>query len=193
MAPEKKIRPPATLNGASWGDSNAKKLMAQDLIDGFIPLEGPVNTEELFNRLYADHPFFDNFPFDKTRYDARLRTLRTQVVNFKKWADYDAKAILEDFKVYPPDRVNVRGELRFDGSEAQALLKADVANKLYETMKPKELWQSREEYHTKFSLKKFRKHLDQMKESEKRYVDNGKKYTKNVIGNKEFSRLSLGG
>ena len=139
MAPETKDRPPATLNGASWGDSDAKKLMAQDIIDGFIPQEGPVNTEELFNRLYVGHPFFENFPFDKTRYDARLRSLRTQVATFKKWADYDSKAISEDFKVYPPDRVNVRGEIRFDGSQAQASLKNDVANKLYETMTPTEL------------------------------------------------------
>ena len=86
-------RPPATLNGAKWISSDARKLMAQDILDGYIPLEGPVDIEDLYNRLYSDHPLFTDFPFDKKRYADRLKTLRTQVYQFKKWANYNEKAL----------------------------------------------------------------------------------------------------
>lgn len=55
---EKKTRPPASLNGAKWKTSKAKQLVAQDIIDGLIPMEGPLDVDEIFHRLYSDHNFF---------------------------------------------------------------------------------------------------------------------------------------
>ena len=186
---ESKPRPAASLNGAKWIASDARKLMAQDIIDGFIPTEGKINSKEIYDTLYRDHPFFANFPFDKVRYDNRLKTLRNQVGSFKRWADFDSKAIEHDLQIYPHQN-DIRGEPRWEGSEAQALLIQDVANKVHVGKKPSELqmMEGREAYQ-QFSLKKFRKHLDQLQQDEKVYVDNGHKYTKNVIGNEEFSRI----
>ena len=108
---------------------------------------------------------------------------------FKKWANYDEKALQADRLVYPIKDKDIRGEPRWEGSQAQALLKEDVANKIHENMEPKELRQmaGREAYQ-QFSLTKFRKHLDQAKQDEKQYVDNGHKYTRNVIGDEDLSR-----
>ena len=35
-------RPPASLNGADWGSSEAKHLMAQDMLDGLVPIDQPI-------------------------------------------------------------------------------------------------------------------------------------------------------
>ena len=164
--------------------------MAQDIIDGYVPTTGPVNSLSLYKSLWEGHPFFADFPYDRTRYDRRLKTLRNQVENFKKWADYDSKALDADLQLYP-NETDIRGEPRWAGSEAQAMLKEDVANKVHVGMKPKDLrlMPGKEEYQ-KFSLTKFRKHLDQAIQDEKAYVDNGHKYSKNIIGNKEYSRIT---
>lgn len=184
-----KARPPATLNGAKWGSSDAKKLMAQDIIDGLIPEEGPVDIDEVYKTLYEGHELFKNFPYNRERYKARLDTLRTAVKTFKYWADFDAKAIASDLLICPPSAKNIRGEPRWEGSAAQEQLEEDVAAGLDAGMKPKEMQETREVYQ-EFSLTKFRKHLDQVRQARKSYVDNGKKYKKNVHGSKELSRLN---
>ena len=73
--------------------------MAQDIIDGFIPEDGPLDVEEVYKTLYADHELFVNFPFSKERYKARLDTLRKAVKTFKYWADFDSKAIASDLLI----------------------------------------------------------------------------------------------
>ena len=162
--------------------------MAQDILDGCTPIEGPVNSKELHKTLCADHPLFATFPFDTSRHDRRLKTLRDQVYQFKKWADYDETDLQANLLVCPI-KEDIGGDPRWDGSEAQELLKADVADKACENMKPKDLRMTREAC-VQFSLKKFRKHLDQAKQDEKACVDNGHKYSKNVIGNKDLSRAA---
>ena len=71
MPPKKKTapkpKPKATLNNADWKSSDAKKLMAQDVIDGLIPLTGHVDVREMYDSLYKDHPLFKNFPFVQDR------------------------------------------------------------------------------------------------------------------------------
>jgi hypothetical protein len=57
-------RPPASFNDANWKTSKAKQLIAQDIIDGRVPVEGNIDIEELFQREYAGHDYFKNFPFD---------------------------------------------------------------------------------------------------------------------------------
>ena len=191
MTPTKKKPecPPATLNGAQWISSDARKLMAQDTLDGCTPLEGPVDPEEIYHRLCHNHAFFANFPFDKIRHDARLKTLRNQVRTFKKWATHDDKALQADRQTHPFKK-DIRGNPRWEGSEAQALLKEDVKNKVHENMTPQELRLSREACQH-FTVSKFRKHLDQAKQDEKAHVDNGHRHSKNGIGDANLSRITI--
>ena len=182
-------KPPATLNGAKWISSDARKLMAQDIIDGLIPEEGPVDVDELWKNLYAEHELFVNFPYSKERYKARLDTLRKAVKTFKYWADFDSKAIASDLLICPPSEKDVRGDPRWEGSAAQEQLEEDVILGLDVGKTPMELRATRAMYQ-EFSVTKFRKHLDQVKQTRKSYVENGKKYKKNIHGSKELSRLN---
>lgn len=168
----KKKRPPATLNGALWQGSDAKNMIAQDIIDGHIPpYPTAINVEEIFEELYSGHPYFDNFPFDRTRYRGRIQSLRKAVQKHSGWATFDDQALLHDLGLRPPAARNVRGQLRWDGSEAQRLLPIDIANKkhLEEAFNtPKKLWASNIEY-LKFDLNVFRGHIDQCKQALKEF------------------------
>jgi len=185
-------RPPATLNGAVWRTSEAKQLMAQDIIDKLVPIEGVIDSEELYNRMYVNQPEFKNFPFDKVRYDGRIDRLRAAIKRLKYWAVYDAAAVARDRALHPPPAVNIRGQLRWNGSEAQKLLKIDIANGLHEQMAPRFLRMTKDEY-KEFELPVFRKHIDQTKQALKPF---GRKtpgqinHNKRKLGNKDKSRIN---
>lgn len=179
-------RPPATLNDAKWKTSKAKEKMAQDMIDGKIPLEGKIDSKEIYDRLYAKNTLFKDFPYDKVRYDRRMKTLRGAILRLQHWADYDNKAIVEDLQKYPKKATNIRGEPRWEGSAAEKFLKKDVDDGLHLGKDLKELWATRDEYKA-FTKTVFRKHIDQEKQSRKTYKDGGKRYTRNIYGNKDLS------
>ena len=187
-----KKKPPATLNNAVWKSSDARHLIAQDIIDGRIPPLGtPINPTEIFYRLYGDdHPYFKNFPFDHERYKTRIESLRETVDSLGYWAKFDDQALLHDLALRgPPATHNIRGQLRWDGSAAQGLLKADVANKAHVGVRPKVLWQSRPEYQL-FDLTVFRKHIDQCKQAEKEWgqTPGQSKHNKRKVGGEEYKR-----
>lgn len=193
---EKPPRPPATLNGANWGGSNAKNLIAQDIIDGHIPaLPTQINVEDIFENLYSGHPYFDNFPFDKERYRTRIQSLRAAVEKHSRWASFDDQALLHDIALNPTATHDVRGHLRWDGSEAQRLLPIDLANNKHmenEFNTPKKLWLSNPEY-TKFTLTVFRGHIDQCKQAAKEFGQTPgqakkKKKNKKRLGGAKYMR-----
>jgi hypothetical protein len=139
--------------------------------------------------LYKDHELFKNFPFVKERYQDRINTLRTAIKRSYTWAEYDNKAVVEDLEKHPLKQSNVKGEPRWEGSEAQRLLKLDVDNGVHLQAnydKPSKLRDSREAY-KEFGKEKFWKHLYQEIKSRKGHVGNHK-YTRNVFGRKDLSR-----
>ena len=162
--------------------------MAQDIFDGHIPGgDGPIDYDEIHNRLYRDHPLFANFPYDRTRFKARLDPLRQIVGKLKRWSDFDADALAQDRTKHPAPNQDIHGEPRWDGSEAQRLLKLDIDHGNHVGKKPREIHASKEEYKA-FGLTKFRKHLDQEIESRKPRKGGKRQYKKNNYGDKNLSR-----
>ena len=157
--------------------------MAQDILDELIPLDGDIDSKEIYDRLYKDHPFFKDFPYNKPRYDERIKSTIVAVKRTYKWAAYDNKAVAKDLEKYPPN------EGRWDGSAAQRLLKEDFDdNKHLAYAKPSDFRETRPEYKL-FTKVEFRKHVDQEKQSRKVYKGGAnKRYTKRVIGDKSMSR-----
>jgi hypothetical protein len=74
---KKAPKPPATLNGANWISSEAKEIMAQDIIDGHIEPDPKVavDVHEMYKKLYAHRAEFKDFPFIEERYKDRLDKL----------------------------------------------------------------------------------------------------------------------
>lgn len=192
MAPPTKndTRPKASLNGASWRFSDAREQLAQDLIDGIIPLEGPFDSADIFDSLWKDNPAFKNFPYDKVRYDGRIESMRRQVLAAQNYASTDHTALLKDRQVYPIKGTSIRGKLRWRGSKAEAFLEDDVENGRHIGKAPRTIWASRDAYKA-FELVVFRKHLDQLKEKLKPYDKRPGQCRKNKhkLGDSDKSRL----
>ena len=190
-------RPPAVLNGADWKTSKAKLLISQDIIDGIIPAEGPIDVEALFVQHYEGHEYFKNFPFDRQRYNDRITRLRRAILKLKTSADNDTAALEADYLVYPIPATNVRGELRWHGSEAQRLLKLDIDAEIHlqPGYKPETLHKALHGEYLKFKLNVFRKHIRQELTSRKTFDEKTLRkrrtgYKVGRFGDKELSRVT---
>lgn len=189
----RKKRPPAALNGALWRFSDARQIIAQDIVDGIIPLDDDdFDSQDLFENLWSHKQAFANFPYDKDRYDDRIKSMQRQVKGAQDWAFTDHAALMKDRLKYPVGAFNCQGKPRWDGSDAQRLLKIDLANEkhLEEGYAPKKLWLSRPAYKL-FGLTVFRKHIDQQKQANKPFPESSKRKKANAmkLGKGEESRL----
>ena len=167
-------RPPATLNGADWGRSDAKHLMVQDMIDGLVPCDKPIkDITRLYNDMYAHQPEFKNFPFDAVRYKDRVGRIQKTVKRLKWAAAYDKECLDEARKKYPQQSHGPTGTILWEGSEAARLLEIDMAagKHLVPNFKPGDLWETKDEY-KKFTKRRFSKRIDQKKEAAKPYGEN---------------------
>lgn len=198
-APPMKKRPPACLNNADWKTSKAKLLVSQDIIDGLIPVEGAFDVEELFNAYYKNHEFFANFPFDKTRYNDRINRLRKAIGNLRHWSIADDAALKADRQIYPANSKNVRGQIRWVGSEAERLLKLDIDAEVHlqPGYAPRKLHKADHGQYLLFSLTTFRKHIKQELTSRKTFDDKTLKkrrtgYKVGRFGNRTLTRETTG-
>jgi hypothetical protein len=142
----------------SWRNSEAKRLLSEDLIKCRIPLS---NEEMDAKEVYLQRPEFSQFQFENFR--DRLRDLRKQMIACKHQASLDNDSLARDEKMLNREekKHNQNGEPRWEGSEAEHLLRADMDSNQHKIMRPKELYSTRKEYYETFSLAVFRKHIDQ--------------------------------
>jgi len=64
-------RRPSSFNGAHWGASDVKHLIAQDFLDNIVPCKERIaEIKEYFDELCAHQPEFNNFLFDEPRHRA---------------------------------------------------------------------------------------------------------------------------
>ena len=162
-------RPPASLNKEKWQYSEARKIIAQDMIDGIVPIDEKIkDTRKLYEELYAHLPEFNDFPFDKTRYDTRVKSLQGIVTKLKWAAQYDAEAFAHDRAIHPASTHGHTGTLLWKGSEADNWLKVDMNSGLHNVpnFKPQELRMTRDCYQ-QFSKRRFSKRVDQLRQRAK--------------------------
>ena len=103
-------------------------------------------------------PLFQKYPFEN--FKGNLKTMKDRIANSKMHVNNDKAWLRHDRSVILPKMVTSRGYPRWDRHNARRLLKQDVIAKRNETMKPQELWRSRNEYQA-FPLSVFRKHIYQ--------------------------------
>jgi hypothetical protein len=146
----------------NWKNSIARKLLEEDLRSGKIPLEGDVmKPQDVFLQRpeYAEFCEYEDFP-------RRLRELRKQISRKNERALVAANALSHDRRIYPKERTDKTGKVRWEGSEAERLLRLDIDAGKHETMAPKLLYAERREYQ-EFPLKVFRNHIYQEQRTRK--------------------------
>ena len=114
--------------------------------------------------VYLYRPEFTAFPYDNFR--TNLNNLRKAIAKLQDSALWDSQALARDRKLFPRPDKNFRGEPQWHGSDAEALLKQDVTDGKQKTMKPKDLYKSRNEYQV-YPLHIFRGHIDQEERAQK--------------------------
>ena len=146
---------PGKKDKTEWRYSEARALLEKDLVDGTIPIDSDLMEPQV---VYGQRPEFSDFPYKKFR--DNLSAARRRHRDAKNRSATDAAALAHDRGIYPKKATNHRGEPRWDGSQAQALLKIDVHEGKNRTMAPNALRDSRAEYQ-EFPLDVFRGHIHQ--------------------------------
>ena len=164
--------PPKNQVKQSWQKSDGKELLMADLRSGTIALRGKGDADKIY-KLRAE--FGGDDIDDKRKFPHRLRTARLKTEMLNNLSDFDVVAISHDRAIFPIKVANHETEPRWDGSQAQVLLRNDVSAKLHHNMKPQELHRLRTEY-SEFSLTKFREHIYQ-EERRQKYIKD--KYSRN--------------
>lgn len=166
-------RPDCSVDGAQWGNSEAKKIMFQDLLDGLVPLEKMRDVEKLFNQMHAGPPEFKEFPFDKENCEGRFSRLQTTVRRLRWAAAYDEECTKEAREKFPRQTHYSNGKKIWRGSEADAELAKAMEKKVQEQdgFKPLQLWKTKGCYQ-QFSKTRFSKRVDQLREAAKPHGEN---------------------
>jgi hypothetical protein len=144
-----------------WEKSRAKKLLYNDIIKGIVPLDPKDDDDGVLNLkgIYSMRPEYSEYSYEK--FSGRIASLRKTVRDFTKRADQDKKRFDVFKSLNPVSRISHKGYVQWQGSEAQELLRQDIQEKKHETMSKIDLWGSRAEYFTEFSLDVFRDKLYQ--------------------------------
>jgi hypothetical protein len=145
-----------------WANSSERALLLSELTSGRIPLK---SCKGFMPRdVHRSRPEYQAIRYDL--FCSRLRYLQKSIALQKSTGSDDAAALSHDRLMYPKKARNVNGALRWEGSEAEKLLKLDVANRRHVGLFPSQLWGTREEYKA-FTKEAFASHLDQEKRSRK--------------------------
>jgi hypothetical protein len=140
----------------NWNSSDGKKLLIKDLCSGAIPIRGGDIAA-----IYNTRPQFGGDDANRFRlFAARLRNARKNVEDGQLRAASEAAALRHDRDLYPIRDVDDRNLPRWQGSQAQQLLKAYVSNGKHERMKPSALYITQDAYQI-YSLDVFRGHIYQ--------------------------------
>ena len=150
-----RFQPPTMPPAKPWKGSEAKAQLEEDLISGFVSLRKILTYKDEHER----RPVYKEFPL-KT-FARNLRMARKRIQRKTDIALNDETALNSDRILFPVPTHDLAGRLRWEGSDAERLLKEDMEAGEHTTSKPKELWLSRMEY-TMFDLKTFRDHIYQV-------------------------------
>ena len=131
----------------------AKEILIQEISEGrVLETMGPKDV-------YVMKEEYQRVEYKKFR--TNLNSLRKALNKLKNTAAIDTAAVVHDRRLHPINMDNRNfSHPRWDGSDSQKLLKIDVAPEKQDTMKPKDLQMTQEEYQV-FPLDVFHKHIHQ--------------------------------
>jgi len=133
----------------AWRCSHAKKLLEKDIIDGKLDGMGA-------EAVYHFRPEYQKYVF--TNFETNLTNLRAKLEGLSELADEDGAALAHDLALNL--RVNRKPYPRWQGTEAERLLKQDLDIGRHLDMYPRVLQATRPEY-APFPGKVFRDHIHQ--------------------------------
>ena len=135
-----------------WENSWAKEILREAIKCGDI------TSDHTYDEMHVWHPEVEKT--DRQKLPGRVRGLRQQVDQDKTAAQSDAIALAHDRKLFPIPDTNYRGEPRWQGSNAEKILKSDIKDGKHLLCKPSEYYQLHKEYEP-YSVDVIRAHIYQ--------------------------------
>ena len=157
-APKKKAQKKKEAPKIDWANSAAKVLLKKLFREGTIPVDYD-DPELIWTTHCEGKPQFTGMSYD-ANFRSRLKAVKEDLCMKKSRAIADQEAYDNFRRNHPRPTHNARGEPIWDGSQAQALLKEDMADGLHVGKEPKQVWLSRPEFQ-EFLLDVFRDHIYQ--------------------------------
>lgn len=108
-------------DGNVWKNSKVKEQLVDDLISGLIPFDRNAMPPKKVYNLEDRREIFHQFPYEQFR--TNLNELRKTHRQLFEFAKADLQALLRDRTLHPKKTIDKRGNLVWDGSEAQSLLR----------------------------------------------------------------------
>lgn len=133
----------------------AKPILRKDY------LEGLVTTEMKRAEVHRMRPEYKAVPIDN--FGTNWNKMKLSFLEFRVRARRDEQAFANDRQKHP------KNSDRWDGSEAQKLMKCDIQQGLNNGKKPKEFWLSRDQFQ-EWDFNKFKSHVWQ--EQRSKYMSN---------------------
>lgn len=143
-----------------WGNSEAKMILMADLHSGELELDWRKFSVKQAGEKYRFHPAFHDIVCYE-QFKQNLSNHRRSVKKNLARINLEQEAFEHDRRLYPDTGHNHLGELKYQHSETQELLRDDVASGLHLLMTPSKLRSSRPEYKAEFGLEKFTQHINQ--------------------------------
>ena len=187
-AAKKKADAAATVKPKQWQHSKARKMLKKDIEDGAITLDAydaqnnPTGTKD--EDAFLTRPAFQ--PYGLEKFSEYLSSMRQSIIDAKSRAKRDAKVVLQFRTMNPPPTHNHRGEPRWEGSKAEAMLKKDMDDGIHlKAKKPSHMRFVNPEYQ-KYNSKTFTSHIDQETRARKFkvYLDDKNKQKQKELGKK---------
>lgn len=149
-----------------WRNSKAQRLLQDLMMSGELRCDEGARLAplEVWNTYCRPRQEFSGFLYSK--FPARLRAMQKRHVTNGGRAAEEAALLAHHKQHFPVSTHNHRGEPRWNGSDAERLLKLDVSAKEHELMCPQLLHGTRVEYQA-YPLEVFRKHIHQEVRSQK--------------------------
>ena len=145
-----------------WQFSKAQQILKLDIKEGLITLDrfdaltNPHATKA--EEAYKMRPEFQKYSLDK--FEEYLESMRVSIEKSKSRAIRDNNAVMQFREIHPKPPKNHRGEPRWEGSNAEELLKASMDEGNHKKMKPKELRKTKPEFQ-QYNPKTFSSHIEQ--------------------------------
>ena len=113
-----------------WAASDAKQLMAQDMMDGLVPVYTEIKDKEnLYNDMYLGRPEFEDWPWHAENFYSHIRSLQQTVARMKEVKVRDQETLLHDRKLHPLGATHYPdGRPLWKGSQAAECLLEDFNN-----------------------------------------------------------------
>jgi hypothetical protein len=138
-----------------WKDSQARRLLYNDVREGLIPLDAknddgtPTMT---LQEIYISRAEFAAYDYNK--FSSRLATIRGIIKQFKDRAGADLEAFELFVANHAISHYDRKGYVQWQGSKSQELAKADIQAGLL-SQGFRTLYNSREEYFMEYGFKEF--------------------------------------